>query len=206
MSINLAFRIAAIAGLAGYFPAASAGPFGYEQGMTRETVKKISKEVEDYKSTIKVIRPPNTNETIDSVYVNFSKKSGLCQINAFAKPLPANSIEREFTETVQALSQKYGKSQINFVPNGNVREVISADRWYKAVLEKKGRLRSIWKGDQQHSLPDKLQVVEVSAYVTDQFPGDISEYLPPVTLMLSYWFSNFEDCVSEAKAERSKGL
>src|SRR5437870_3887296 len=138
MTTRLVLAVGAALVLFGHPLTSQAGPFGYEQGMSREAVKKISKGVRDEKTSLTVKQPPIGNEEVQSLSLQFSKKSGLCFILASGVPFFGFSLEHEFTETIQALSQKYGKPLIAFEPNRDVHEPIPPDSWYRAVIDQKG--------------------------------------------------------------------
>ena len=188
------------AALFGYPAASLAGPFGYDQGMTRETVKKISKDVRETKGALTVKQPPLANENIQSLTLFFSKKSGLCSIITTGKLFPAYSTEHEFAETVRVLSEKYGKPHIGFEPNRDVHQAIRPEDWYRAVMEEKGTLLALWAEEGQRRLPDSLRTVRLSVTVVDIGKGAMG------TLLFVYAFSNHEECLSESRGDRSKGL
>lgn len=194
------FVTVATTALLGYSAISVAGPFGYDQGMTREAAKKISKGVRDSKDALTVQQPPIINESIQSLTLFFSKESGLCFILAEGKLFFASSIEHEFEETVRVLSQKYGKPQIGFEPNRDVRQPIPPKEWYRAVMEQNGRLVAMWVEEHRHRLPDKLRTVRLSVGVSDLGKGAMG------ALLFQYAFSNHEDCRSEWRTNRSKGL
>lgn len=195
------FVTVATSALLGYCAISLAGPFGYDQGMTREAVKKISKGVRDNKEMSTVQQPPIINESIQSLTLFFSKKSGLCFIIATGKPFFALSIEHDFTETVHVLSQKYGKPQIGFEPNRDERQPIPREEWYNAVMEQKGLLVAMWAEEGERRLPDKLRTVRLSLGVMPDFGKGAMGFLH-----FQYAFLNHEDCRRERRADRSKGL
>ena len=197
---HLASRVMTFALLIAYSTALTAGLFGYDQGMTRATVKKISKGVRDNGATLTVQHPPITNEKMQSVTLHFSKKTGLCFIHALGKPFAAFAIEHEFEETAQVLSARYGKPTLAFEPHKGVRHTIEPRDWYKAVREDKGTLIAMWPEQQHSALPDKLRNVRLSLTTLDLGHGLMG------ALFIGYGFSNHKDCLNESRSDRSKGL
>jgi hypothetical protein len=176
-----------------------AGPFGLEQGMSLEQIKKITKlEETDIKFVYRTINLPKGTDEIHTYTLIITPTEGLCKINAFTRDIPTSpdgkELRDEFDSYVKILSEKYGS-----VPASNKQDFLHADSiwkdskyWMRSLGVSERTLAYFWFTEKSKPLPDSISAIQLKALVG-------ANAISPGFLVVGYEFNNSDKCMRTIK-------
>jgi hypothetical protein len=185
-----------------------AGPFGLEQGMTLEQIKKITQVNEWGNKSYFLYRAksfPNGSNEVDIYTLLILPELGLCKVVADLKPVRTDpygsELKAEFNLYVKLLSEKYGTStkKIDFLHANSIWK--DSKYWMRSLEQNERSLGHHWISNK---LIDSLATVSVEAEATSLTSGKLS---------VTYDFKNMAKCqevleksINKAKKENVKNF
>ena len=176
-----------------------AGPFGLEQGMSLEQIKKIAKlgKVDKFHYFAKTL-PKGSNE-IKLYMLKITPTEGLCKIVAVTQDVPTNpngeELRDEFDSYVKILSEKYGR-----VPASNKRDFLHAGSiwkdskyWMRSLGDSERTLQYFW-DTEKSKLPDSISFIILKALVG-------AKEISPGFLHIVYEFNNIDKCLKTVESD-----
>jgi hypothetical protein len=188
-------RLAAVAFVLLFARSVSAGPFGFERGMTLAQIgeaKKIGP------GMYQVTEVPKPHSAFESYVVQIGPTTGLCWIKGIGTTVQTGAygtqLQAGFHEMKEKLAAIYGVARVNDTLNDG--SIWNEPRdWMMGLVKKERRLAAIWSTDRNKTFPAEFKTVGLFANALDGEQG---------FLTVEYAFSNEDACEAEiAKTEDS---
>lgn len=179
---------------------ASANPFGFEFGMTKQqAIAKLGKDAMAKDSGVNVIfkTAPNPHPDFEIYIAAFSPEKGLLKITAVSKDIQTSDdgseLRQKFNTFLSALREKYGKTVKDFdFCKGN--DVECRSEYFMMELKEKNRyLNSYWT-NANNALPPHLQTIAIEAIASGINKGYIQ---------IGYEFEGWDAFVDELDKKRN---
>jgi hypothetical protein len=152
-----------------YAQGQSAGPFGFEKGMTREQIialvgKNTVKASGTHDDTLEVATAPKPHSAFESYFLVISPNKGLLKVIAMGKTIATGDsgaeIRSAFDGIVTGVTQKYGPPFKAFdFCNGGV-GCTDSEYWMLGLLQKNRNLDTYWKSLQS---PNHVLTIGINA-------------------------------------------
>jgi len=168
-----------------------AGPFGLEQGMTLEQIKKITKLEEGVKFNYAATTLPKGSDAIVLYILVVTPTEGLCRIVAVTRDVPTSpngkELRDEFDSYAKVLSEKYGPAseKYNFLHADSIWE--GSKYWMRSLSVSERTLTHFWQTKKAKKLPDSISFITLKATVG-------ADEISPGRLVIGYEFNNFDKC------------
>lgn len=168
-----------------------AGPFGLEQGMTLEQIKKITiLEKGDFNYIYLAKQLPKGSDEVFGYVFTITPKTGLCRIVTVSQGISVSpdgkELINEFNAYAKVLSKKYGDSSKKF-------DYLKVDsiwtgkkNWMYSMLERDRSLAYYWQSEKNKILPDSISLIGLEALAAGGVKFGILEMV--------YEFNNFKHC------------
>jgi hypothetical protein len=176
-----------------------AGPFGLEQGMTLDQIKKITQVKEINKFKYSAYSLPMGSKDVE-IYIFFLAPTiGLCNVDAYSKEMKTSStgaeLKAEFNSYVKILSEKYGSvtSKYDFLHANSVWK--ESNYWMRSLEQKERDLMYVWFTSTTKPLPDSLYAIGLRAEAASATSGFLS---------VEYEYKNFQKCVEAQENDNKK--
>jgi hypothetical protein len=178
------FASIAIACCAAIGTAASAGPFGIEQGQPLSSLK-VLKHVRGNYYTVTV---PSPHSNFEAYTVLVTPEDGVCKIAAIGKTLEGDAegyeARRVYDNLKAGLQAKYGKSKdFDFLHSGSIWN--KPNEWAMSLKQKERSLSSFWDQESGSTLPPDINSIMLDANAVSSTGTYVN---------VSYEFSNFSRC------------
>lgn len=179
---------------------ASANPFGFEFGMTKQqAMAKLGKDAVAKDSGVNVIfkTAPNPHPDFELYIAAFSPEKGLLKITAVSKDIQTSDdgseLRQKFNTFLAALREKYGKTAKDFdFCKGN--DVECGSEYFMMELKEKNRyLNSYWT-TANNGLPPHLQTIAIEAIATGINKGYVQ---------IAYEFDGWDAFVDDLDKKRN---
>ncbi len=181
----------------------SAGPFGFEKGMTREQIiSLVGKDAVDTKGThgdvLEVTTAPKPHSAFESYAMIVSPNKGLLKVMAIGKTIKTGDsgfeIRSAFNDISAGITQKYGKPFKTFdFCNGGV-GCTDSEYWMLALLQKNRTLAAFWKSPE---LPNYVTAIDVSVYALSLNSGYLN---------CAFEFEGFHEYSEEKNAKQNESF
>lgn len=179
---------------------ASANPFGFEFGMTKQqAIAKLGKDAVSKDSGVNVVfkTAPNPHPDFEIYIAAFSPEKGLLKVTAVSKDIQTSDdgseLRQKFNSFLAALREKYGKTVKDFdFCKGN--DVECRSEYFMMELKEKNRyLNSYWT-NANNGLPPHLQTIAIEAIASGINKGYIT---------IGYEFEGWDAFVDELDKKRN---
>ena len=174
------------------FPAAHAGPFGLDMGMTKAQagVGESSEDLGGYRFKIALV--PRPHSAFEAYVLRITPKQGLCQLTAIGKTTDTNGygepIRTQFDQLEAALERRYGEHQRrDFLLDGSIWDEPS--EWTVGLAKKERVLAAHFAASEGSTL---------TMGVTSATLGVVALSATQTHLTLEYVFDNHEACEDES--------
>lgn len=177
------------------------GPFGLTMGLSREAVGELVEITpsETVPSIYHATTLPTPHPDFESYVLQFSETDGLCSVLAIGNDISTGDagaeVKSAFDSLVEAVSGRYGKGKRYDFYSGAGSG--AGEYWMMYLSSQDQTLAQIWNSDSGATLPTNISAIGLEAKALDMNVGYVN---------LKYEFSNFEKCVAETDAAKSKAL
>lgn len=176
-----------------------AGPFGLEMGSSLTDLKKQIPLKPENTGLYTTQSVPTPHPDFQSYNLIISPNHGLCKIIALSKNISTSiygsELINKFSNIESALTNKYGTPQkFDHLRHGSLWK--EPRDWMMGLLKRERTLSSFWSNDKQ-TLPDHLQAISIEARAAStELAG----------LILTYEFTNTDQCLDWIKSQKNSGL
>ncbi|NKB49268.1 MAG: hypothetical protein GKS02_07875 [Alphaproteobacteria bacterium] len=188
-----------IAGLMvfGMADAASAGPFGIEQGMKKEQLNNLKETKQTFQFSIS---PPRPHSRFNKYVVRIHPQTGVCVLIAGGVTIPTsvygNELKKEFESIREQLSSIYGRAEtIDYLESGSIWD--EPQDWTTGLLKKERGLQAAWDGESNANLKDGIVEILLTAVASRTETG---------WLQLQYRFANNKQCENLINKDSAKSF
>ena len=167
-----------------------AGPFGLEQGMSLEQLKKNAQiqEVTKFNQYTKSL--PMGSKEMDGYIFLSAPNIGLCKVTALSKPITSNpngsELKIEFNSYAKILTEKYGapSTKHDFLHSNSIWK--DPKYWMRSLNQNERELVHYWTTTANRPLPDSLQGIALGAEAASTSSG---------SLTIQYEYKNMTKCL-----------
>ena len=172
-------------------------PFGLQMGMPRAKLGEVIKEVSRFKYQLASVSRPHND--LQSYVATVTPKAGLCFIRALSPILTTKNdgmeLRSRFEDMAAQMESVYGKPFLTDSLQPDSNRTQSRD-WMATLLSKERTLQARWSAAED-KLPMKPSIAKI--YVGTMALSETSGHV-----IVEYYFTNYEDCMSEVSEDALK--
>lgn len=176
---------------------AHAGPFGTDQGATKESLD-IAREVNPFEYELRSVKKPHSE--FRKYHAIVTPKAGLCVLSAFGRIYNndgyGSEVRSAYSRIRSQLSKLYGKDKAyDYIKSGGL--WTEAREWVMSIAQNERVYTSFWDKESGSTLKDGISSVRLEVVAT----SSDSAYL-----YIQYEFSNSTGCAEEITEAQSDNL
>ena len=164
------------------------GPFGIQQGATKNDIK-VGEELSRFIYVIPEV--PKPHSAFPSVCAQITPKNGVSFIGAMGNLIQTSGagleIKSEFNKITEKLTKTYGMPQLidSFNEGGLYSDY---NDWMDSIANKERQFFAFWSKSNGLELPNNLNNIALGVFVEDTWGGNV---------YLEYRFDNFDNAIKE---------